>query len=467
MKYIAAFLLSLLGRGSAPSREDVVEILSAGGIAADDECLSLVMNQLQGSNVDQIIELGRSLLCSKSPGRTELSLPPVHIPQCPFNLFMQFKEALNQFSAHLFTTIAQTQGHESLFLSPMSIFLVLGMTANGAACDTLDEMRAALHLGPMSLQDTNRAILSLLMSIQHESVTHGVTCELASSIWVNPQASANILPEFKTVLSTQYQSDVFPLPESPGPVNQWIASKTHHRITDMLDSLSADTVMLLINAVYFHGSWQDEFDPRLTERDWFHPLGDGPLQPVQLMMRHGCMAYRETDDYQLCDLPYGRTGEYKMTILLPKDGRALDCVMRELPVNIMTWDKRASEGTLHLPRFRVSWGPESCSAALQALGMHHAFDPICARFGRMVDLSRTTKNVYISNVLHKAFVEVTERGTEAAAATVVEMAEEEAEDDWDDPYVPWVMKCDRPFLVAIRKGPLILFLGRVSSVEGM
>jgi serpin B len=213
------------------------------------------------------------------------------------------------------------------------------------------------------------------------------------------------------------------------------------------------TVMFLINAIYFNGTWTYEFDPASTERAPFNRQ-DGSTVPVMLMAQETDLAYVSHERYQAVDLPYG--GEaYSMTVVLPREGVSIDSLVAEMDES--RWDELLADARvtgleLHLPRFRLEY-ERVLNQALKALGMEVAF------IGGAADFSRITadRQLYISSVKQKTFVEVDEEGTEAAAVTSVEMRQTSI------PSGPPVMRVDRPFLFAIRErySGTVIFVGKI------
>jgi len=253
----------------------------------------------------------------------------------------------------------------------------------------------------------------------------------------------------------------FLLPGAVKVINDWVGEKTHERIDKIVDRISAEDVMFLINAVYFKGRWTAEFDKKLTQDRDFH-LADGSVKSHPMMRREDKYRYLETDDLQAIRLPYGED-RFALYVFLPGSEHSLAEFVGQLTPE--TLDDRLMQmhrrkGEIVLPKFKHEY-EQSLNTVLGALGMDIAFDPGRADFYRMLD-SPIDMAFYISEVLHKTFVEVNEEGTEAAAVTSVRMTLTALPPDED-----FQMTVDRPFFYMIRddESGSVLFMGVVTEPE--
>jgi serpin B len=243
-------------------------------------------------------------------------------------------------------------------------------------------------------------------------------------------------------------------PASLGTINSWMNDATAGRIPSILDAISGQDVMFLIDAVYFKGRWRDRFDPGQTGAATFHgATGD---RPMQLMHRTGNVRFFATGDLQAADLPYGNSA-FAMTVLLPREGLSVEAVAASLQTNqsfFSTDQFQETDVDFALPRFKLEW-QRALNDDLKALGMHDAFDT-AADFTRM---SPRGRELFISLVKQKTFVEVNEEGTEAAAVTSVGIGVTAL------PVRP-VMHVDRPFVFVIRErlSGTILFVGKIVTL---
>jgi len=365
--------------------------------------------------------------------------------------------AANRFAFDLLAQAQAAEPDRSVFLSPLSASMALGMTLNGAAGATFTEMRQALGFGPLSQQEINagyRGLLDLLLGLDRST-----EIQVANAIWA--EAGFPFLPSFLATGEEWFDAEIrngsFDDPATLAAVNDWVSSQTRGRIPTLLDSFDPETVMTLLNAVYFKGRWREAFDRGDTRSAPFH--APGGAAPVPTMHREGKLAYAEQADFQAVDLLYGNGG-FAMTIVLPRAGLTpaeLAAALGEPGWRQLTAGFAERTVALALPRFRLEYRRD-LSADLKAMGMALAFDDQHADFS---NLAAPPIQLFISSVVQKTFVDVNEEGTEAAAATAVQVGVTS---------MPQVteMRVDRPFLVAIRErfSGTILFLGQVMQVPG-
>jgi serpin B len=298
--------------------------------------------------------------------------------------------------------------------------MALGMTMNGAAGQTFDEMRAALAFGTRPAAEINASYRSLIDMLRALDPT--VDFRIANSIWYRAgfPFEQTFLDESRQFFDARVSGLDF-ASSKRGALHQRLGQQsTNGKIDKIVDGpIPNDVVMYLINAIYFNGSWTTRFDRNQTRTEQFHTIG-GTTAPIAMMRRTDTIRVAETADAQVVDLPYGG-GAYTMTILLPKEGKSLRDVVATLTAD--AWQAAVTGATarsveLQMPKFTLRW-EALLNDPLQALGMRQAFQGDVADFTRM---SRDAGNpLYISKVKQKAFVDVHEEGTEAAAVTSVEI----------------------------------------------
>lgn len=365
----------------------------------------------------------------------------------------QIVEADNAFGLNVFTSLNASAPEENLFISPLSISMALGMTLNGAAGDTRAQMEDVLQkkgLTEAAINDSYRSLIDLLTQLDPK-----VTLNIANSIWY--REGFNVLPAFLETNRTSFDAEVEALDfndsKSLDTINGWVDDKTNGLIDKIIDEISPEAVMYLINAVYFKGTWTYEFDPAHTQDADFHNA-DGSTTTTPLMSLRGTLPYYKNNEISLVDLPYGDS-LYSMTLLLPEGEQSLDAIIENMTTT--SWADWTSAATLReidlfLPKFELAY-KTSLKNTLALLGMQDAFSPASADFTRIND----NGGLFISDVLHKTFVTVDEQGTEAAAVTAVVV-----ETTSVGPPPP-VFRADRPFIFAIRErhSGSILFIGKV------
>ncbi len=349
----------------------------------------------------------------------------------------------------------------NLFLSPFSISAALGMTAAGARGKTLEEMTRVLHFPA----EAHAAFGKLIRSLNEEpdAKKRGFSLSTANALWA--QKGYPWKAEYKRLVSDAYSAGLFDVDflsapeEARGTINTWVMKETRDKIKDLLPpgSVTRDTRLVLTNAIYFKGDWQAPFEKKAT-KDLPFTLADGTKVEAPLMYRVGSYLYAENDAFQVLDLPY--TGRrISMTVILPRKPDGLPAVEKDLIGGkldaILRGLRYEREVHVHLPRFKVEKS-FALNEPLQALGMKSAFAG--ADFSGM---HTGGEQLDISAVIHKAFVDVNEEGTEAAAATGVVVGTTSVA----PPREPKYFKADRPFLFLIRDNTTgsVLFLGRLTN----
>lgn len=337
---------------------------------------------------------------------------------------------------------------KNLFISPASISFALAMAWNGAGGSTADAMALAMGLESLDMEEMNDMNRSLLARL--ETASPDIELKVSNSIWLRKDYSFS--ERFISDNRKSFQAGIFPLMDARS-INNWVSEKTGGKIEEIVDSVSPEALVFLVNAVYFRGSWTKEFNEKRTSREPFH-LPGGSLASLPMMKQSGHYYYLENEMFQAILLTYGngRTGMY---IFLPGEASCLDDFHKELSLEkFEAWRSglRKQHGSISLPAFRAEYG-SNLNSSLKTLGMGIAFGPT-ADFSRLCN-----GEVYINEVIHKSFIEVNEKGTEAAAATSVEMRLTSAMKEPE----PFKMIVDRPFFFAIvdNETGLILFLGSI------
>ena len=280
---------------------------------------------------------------------------------------------------------------------------------------------------------------------------------IANSLWANQDIELNeqfIDRQFEFYRGKVTNLD-FADPSALQTINQWVASNTAHQISEIVDSISPENALYLINAIYFQGDWAKKFDPSLTTEQPF--LTDSQIsKPVAMMSQTGDYRYYANELFQAVRLPYGEQEEIGMYIFLPQTNSSLEQFNQQL--NIDNWQEwqsqmRSQRGNISLPKFKLEYDTE-LKAVLSALGMQQVFNSAQADFSAMTDTP-----VAIDTVKHKAVIEVNEEGTEAAGVTSIGIRITSAMPKSQ----PFNFNVDRPFFFAIEDDitETILFMGNV------
>ena len=368
----------------------------------------------------------------------------------------ELTEANGLFAIDVFKKIQEEEPDGNIFISPYSMSTALTMTTNGASSQTLEEMRNTLRVNNLDMASINTSYEELLEVLPLLDPT--TKLKLANSIW--PKIDYPVLESFLNINTEYFNSEVKPIdfrsPDAIEQINTWVENNTDGLIKESLNELPPNVVMLLINAIYFKGTWQTEFDPEKTHEADFFASTD--TQKVDMMhIEESAFPYFSNDLFQAIDLPYGDS-IFSMSIFLPKDGHDVNEVIAEM--NGDSWDNwlatfETKNVQLFLPKFKMEYELKM-KGTLSDMGMGRAFTD-SADFSKMIDGG----GVYIDEVIHKAFVEVNEEGTEAAAVTIVVIIENSA------PLMPTV-NVNRPFVFVIRDNQTnsILFMGKMMNPAG-
>jgi serpin B len=365
----------------------------------------------------------------------------------------------NDFATRLYDKLAGTQAGKNLFLSPFSIQVALAMCAAGAKGETR-RVLANLIGAPETVEEQNRQYAALLQSV-HGDGQRPFQLLTANALW--GQQDYHFKPDFQEAIADFYDGALHVAnfrtqpDEAARTINAWVREKTRDKIRELIqrDFISPDTRLILTNAIYFKGQWDEPFQKASTRKeDWYGPSG---TSKVPMMHRSGDYLYYEGEGFQALDLPY-RGEQLSMLVVLPTQKEGLTTLEPKWAAQGMY---RLVTKRLHheetvivsLPRFKMETA-FTLKPVLCALGAELAFSD-------HADFSGIGEEpLKISEVIHKAFVEVNEEGTEAAAATGVVM------DTCAAPMrrpEPKVFQADHPFLFFIRDRHTnaVLFCGRV------
>lgn len=364
-------------------------------------------------------------------------------------------EADHHFGFSVFRAISESEPDKSMFISPLSMSMALGMTLNGARGETRDQMLETLALAGLSETEINesyRSVIDLLRGLDPK-----VKFEIANSIWHRRtfQPETAFLDVNRQYFDAEVQGLDFDSPEAVETINAWVEESTDGKIDKIIESIARKTVMYLINAIYFNGTWTYEFKKSDTRELPFTTL-EGKDVDVPMMAQEAHLPYFENETLQTVDLPYGDS-LYSMSVILPRKGVDVNALASGMDTETWTgWVSRLKPRrvSLRLPRFQLEYKIE-LKDVLSSLGMSTAFDPDFADFTGI----HRDGNLFINSVLHKTFVQVDEEGTEAAAVTSVDVAVDSVGGGTQ-------MHVDRPFIFVIRErhSGTILFIGKVLSL---
>jgi serpin B len=374
-------------------------------------------------------------------------------------------KSVNAFAVDLYSHLRT--GNGNLIVSPYSISTALAMTASGAEGTTRDEMTRVLHLPESEKLGPAFHAMTASVTTAPLGTRHKPELSVANSLWMQKghpwkkDYLARAREDFRAGLfDVDFKNDT---ESARGRINRWVEKETRDRIKDLVppDAINSDTQMVLANAIYFKAHWADEFKKSNTKPDDF-TLASGQKIQVPLMYQQNKFWLEEHEGFQILKMPY--EGEAtSMYVILPRTHDGLPALERKLDAQTL-WSWTLGRGKMSpveakvwIPKFKFTV-PTELRGVLQKMGLREAFDPGRANFKGMTD---HPNGVYINRVIHKAFVETDEVGTEAAAATAVMTFGATAPNRLPPP-IP-VFRADRPFLFVIKheQTGAVLFIGRV------
>jgi serpin B len=373
--------------------------------------------------------------------------------------------------------------NENLCVSPYSIESALAMTFAGADDDTRAEMARVLHFASDS-STVAPSFAALQHSLEEMSVktaeltkksrefggpTEPITLNIANRLFA--EKDYDFRQDFLSLVKQNYGAAFEAMDFTANPagaaqhINKWVADQTRDKIRDLIpeNALNKLTRLVLANALYLKAPWTDAFSAKATQPESFHVRGGAPTN-VPMMRKTARFGYAKRQGFSAISVPY-IGDDLQFLVLLPDEVNGLHTVESKLTADILAECARleAQDIDLHLPKFKLEPPTIALAETLQALGMKTSFDipQGSANFDKMAP-RKPNDYLYISNVFHKTFMAVDEKGTEAAAATAVVMMRATA---MARPKPPLEVKVDRPFVYAVQHVPsgLCLFLGRVTD----
>lgn len=373
----------------------------------------------------------------------------------------QLPEAQTRFGLKVFQDVFSQAPRANHFMSPLSLSIALSMLYNGADGDTRSEMAKAMAIEGFSSEDLNQGNLTLRKRLANPGA--GVQLAIANALWGKQGISfeSKFLADNQSFYDARLQALDFSSPAAVNTINQWASDNTNGKIPKVIEQIDPSTLMLLMNAIYFKGDWTKPFQEVDTHNRAFH-LADGTSVDHPMMSRTAKMRYLHDTDakFQAVALPYGQEESTVMVLMQPDTGGQLENLVASL--NADNWTRwmsqlRSRDGHLVLPRFRLETEMPLLDT-LKRLGMVKAFDETAADFSKLL---ASGPKAFVSGVKQDAFVEVNEKGTEAAAVTTVTVGATSVQ----LPQEPFELVLDRPFLFAIydQSTGSILFMGALNQ----
>lgn len=361
----------------------------------------------------------------------------------------------NAFGVDLFKAVALDEPDENLMLSPLSASVALTMLLNGCDEETYTQIRDMLGYEGLTTDQINEAYSSLVAQLL--TADEEVNLALANAIWY--REGFEVKDNFMQTMDEDFKATIegldFAAPSALQTINQWASDNTNGKIPQVLNEISPNAVMFLMNALYFKGMWTNQFSMENTYDEIFY---EDEETTVSVPFMHGKIQSKafEADNYKALELSYGR-GNFSMIIIVPENN--LDEFMNDFEPS--TWneitgtfnDQYTYEVQVTMPKFSFEY-EKRLNEQLQALGMLDVFIPEIANLSGITDQS-----VYVSFVKQNTFIDVNEEGTEAAAVTTIGV------DLTSLPDEPQEFVADKPFIFAIREQTTntLMFIGKLTS----
>lgn len=360
----------------------------------------------------------------------------------------------NQFGFELFQKVnASLDEPKNTMISPLSVSLALAMVYNGTDGNTKKQMEEMLHKANLTPEDINQSYKDLVAALQ----SHDPKVELSISNAIFYRNTFPVKNNFITTNQNFYSAEVSGLDftksaETLKTVNGWVTTKTKGKIDKILENVSGNDIMYLLNAIYFNGEWTYRFDTKATADRPF-TKEDKSIVQVPTMTIEKPFNYYSHAKFELLEMPYGG-GKYSMLIFLPENGKTTNDVISLMTAeNVNDWISKMTEQKkeVFMPKFEFKFD-NSLVDELSALGMTDAFNDAKANLTGISDVAK----LVITEVKHKSYIKVDERGTEAAAVTGITVGVTSVGPDNS-------FRVDRPFVFAIREkdSNAILFIGKV------
>lgn len=354
------------------------------------------------------------------------------------------------FALSIFAELSDRDENSNVFISPLSISLIMAMAYNGAENQTRKEIAEALQFKNFTDEQLNPAFNTLLLSM--ENIDDMVELYTGNSIWLGN--NTDVEKDFEDAVKNYYNASIyiedFNNPDTAVKINKWTSDATKGRISNITSpNAIKDSVMCFINAIYFKGQWSDKFIPENTEEEDFF-LTDRSTKKVQMMQNIEKYMYFEGGNFKMLRVPYGRNIT-AMYVILPDEDININEFIRNLSTDLINEyiaDSEEVEVMLKFPKFNIEYESADLAESLKNLGIKDAF------IKDRADFKRISKQLFISRIDHKAIIEVNEEGTVASAGGSFQglLAER-----------PVDFIVNRPFILFIRddRTQNILFAGKI------
>jgi len=422
------------------------------------ECV-LESNKPNATGVCRFLPNGLRLWTQPVQGNEVVVIPPQKDPTVEYDIQTQKAKRLtfaqNKFGFELLKTavFSDQTNNQNVVISPTSMGLAFSILYNGANASTKDQLTNVLQIPGFSLYDLNESARFLMTRLN--ASTPGISSNTSNSIWIKNGISLNelVLSEAQTNYNAYITNLDFSSPQAPKTINDWVFGNTAGKISNAVpNQVSAETASYIINTAYFNGVWKYKFEKdKIENRDFYiykYKQNGTKTSTPSMKMKRKDFLYFENELFQAVKLPYGADQKYYMVVLLPKEPGINTLLGKFDILNWQTWMEsfKEKDGTLYLPKFKLEYDGKMTSI-LKSMGLVLPFDAEKADFSKL-SADGLSKEFYISNVVHKTYIDVNEEGTEAAAVTVIEVGNTSAP-ILSPENQPFVMDVNKPFFFAI------------------
>lgn len=365
----------------------------------------------------------------------------------------EIKSVANDFSFDIFQELVNLE--ENLFISPYSLSTALIMAYIGADLETKEEMKNVLNLNGYDILELKKDVLHL----KHHLETASEKTELSIANALFLKQGVPFIDLYLENVKNYWQAELNNLPDTGDIINNWVKKETREKIEEIIDPGPIDPLVIayLVNAIYFKADWKNNFNENLTRTRPFY--SNNEVNDVEMMENKANYYHLIDNEIEVIKLDYS-DDQFSFYAIMPNNLEEFQNNFNKEYLDKIKNLLTRNELTLRLPKFKLEENFK-LSEALESMGMNLAFNPSMANFSKMVDLEKLNDNVYISEVYHSTFIEVDEKGTEAAAATAVEMSREMAVLD------PLIIEFNRPFIFLIeeKETNTLLFMGQLTNIN--
>ena len=445
---LCSFLLAGCGTQTEPDNSHMME-KSSETLVTEPVSETEIVSETQKETTEETIP------------ETENPSAEISLSTGEHNMSTDFQKNQMNLAITLLRRQAEQDYDKNLLLSPVSISTALALTANGADNSTKIQMEQFFH------QDIDSLNTDLKSYTDNLSSSEFAKCISANSVWIKQTDEISVREEFLKTGEETYQAGIFEEPFDSGTkdkINSWVSENTDNMIDNIIDDISPDSVMYLINALTFDAQWQNQYEDYQIEEDTFTAY-DGTERTVSMMSSRE-WGYLDDGNATGFIKPY-KEGKYEFIALLPNESTDIRNYLNTLDsekLSELLQNPQDFEVDTKLPAFESEYDT-SLKTTLQSMGIADAFSQESADFSRMADINNPEKNLYIDDVLHKTYISVDKNGTKAAAVTAVMVAAVGAAFTEEQEIKEVILNRPFVYIIADSEKHLPLFMGIVTDID--